>query len=107
MQDMDSYRRQLEQRRAVLEARLVGLRDNLRAPLEADFAEQASNLSDDEPMEKLEVAAQAALAEIEAALGRMAQGRYGLCTGCGEDIAPARLAALPEAALCMACASRA
>ena len=106
MEDTDSYRRQLEQRRAQLQARVAALSDNLRAPLEADSEEQATNLSDDEPMEKLEVAAHAALAQIEAALGRIAAGRYGLCTSCGEDIAPARLAAVPEAALCMACASK-
>jgi DnaK suppressor protein len=43
------------------------------------------------------------LQAIEAALERLAGGRYGRCTGCGDGIAPERLAALPWAALCIDC----
>ncbi len=40
---------------------------------------------------------------IEDALRRLDLGGYGLCEECGEDIGPARLAANPEAALCVHC----
>lgn len=40
---------------------------------------------------------------IIAALARLDAGDYGYCTDCGEDIAPARLAADPSIALCVAC----
>lgn len=43
------------------------------------------------------------LSAVDAALGRLAQGRYGICTGCGEPVGTARLEASPEAALCLAC----
>lgn len=51
-------------------------------------------------------AAGTALEEIDAALARLDAGTYGRCAGCGEEIAPARLAARPVARTCIACASR-
>lgn len=45
-----------------------------------------------------------ALAEVQAALARLAAGTYGLCEACGAEIAPARLHAAPAARLCIDCA---
>jgi DnaK suppressor protein len=42
---------------------------------------------------------------VRAALLRMDQGSYGLCTRCGKPISEPRLRALPEAAQCVACQS--
>ena len=47
-----------------------------------------------------------ALAEIDAALQRQASGSYGLCTGCGEAIALARLQSTPQVQRCVACETR-
>ena len=44
------------------------------------------------------------LADIDAALARLDAGRYGTCERCGGPIGPARLAARPAAATCIACA---
>jgi DnaK suppressor protein len=44
------------------------------------------------------------LRQIEAALQRMADGRYGYCVTCGENIAPDRLEGDPTAVLCNDCA---
>ena len=46
------------------------------------------------------------LAQIDAALRRLAEGSYGRCERCGQDIGAARLAARPVATTCMSCASR-
>jgi RNA polymerase-binding transcription factor DksA len=46
------------------------------------------------------------LAEIEAAMLRLADGEYGSCVGCGELIDAARLAARPTATTCIRCASQ-
>jgi DnaK suppressor protein len=46
-----------------------------------------------------------ALAEVEQALQRLAQGSYGECVACAEPIEPARLLASPQAARCLACES--
>jgi RNA polymerase-binding protein DksA len=41
------------------------------------------------------------LREIEAALARVDEGTFGMCTACGHPIDPARLEALPWATLCI------
>ena len=46
--------------------------------------------------------ARAHLAQIDAAMTRLTEGRYGLCEVCGEPIAPARLEARPTARTCVA-----
>lgn len=40
------------------------------------------------------------------ALDRLRRGSYGLCEECGEAIAPARLAAMPEVTTCVRCQDR-
>jgi RNA polymerase-binding transcription factor DksA len=44
------------------------------------------------------------LKELETALQRMEEGTYGVCEACGQAIEPERLAALPIATVCIACA---
>src|SRR5262245_20005386 len=44
------------------------------------------------------------IAEIDAALRRIAEGTYGTCEECGHSIAVARLRAVPATRLCVACA---
>ena len=46
------------------------------------------------------------LAQIDAALLRLADGSYGTCASCGRPIGAARLAARPAAITCIDCASR-
>jgi DnaK suppressor protein len=48
-----------------------------------------------------------ALGNVVGAIQRLDAGSYGICTACGERIAPARLDALPEAAECADCATSA
>ena len=45
------------------------------------------------------------LARTERALVKLDEGTYGACDGCGEAIVPARLQAMPDALLCLVCAS--
>ena len=45
------------------------------------------------------------LTAVLAALRRLADGSYGTCMRCKSRIAPARLDAVPEAAMCADCAS--
>jgi DnaK suppressor protein len=46
-----------------------------------------------------------ALSEVEAALGSIDNGSYGICVRCQETIGDARLHALPWTRLCLECAS--
>ena len=41
---------------------------------------------------------------IDAALRRLAEGEYGYCTDCGDEIAPKRLELDPAQPLCLSCA---
>src|SRR5688572_26046667 len=45
----------------------------------------------------------AELRSLEAARGRMQEGSYGVCIGCGADIPFARLQAAPSAERCIEC----
>jgi DnaK suppressor protein len=44
-----------------------------------------------------------ALRQIHRALSRIANGTYGICLNCEEDISPKRMAAVPWAAFCIKC----
>jgi RNA polymerase-binding transcription factor DksA len=46
------------------------------------------------------------LRQIDAAIRKLAEGSYGRCERCGQDIGAARLAARPAATRSMSCASR-
>lgn len=54
----------------------------------------------------LEVNAREALAQIDRALARIADGTYGVCVRCGSPIAAERLEAMPESDLCLSCKAR-
>lgn len=47
--------------------------------------------------------ARAALHDVQSALWRMDEGRYGLCTDCEQPVGVERLEILPQVALCMSC----
>ncbi len=46
------------------------------------------------------------LTAVDAALARLAAGRYGVCDRCGQPIGDDRLAARPAALTCVRCAAR-
>ena len=48
-----------------------------------------------------------AIERIDRALAKLDDGTYGLCDECGAEIPVARLQALPESVLCVACAAAA
>ncbi len=58
------------------------------------------------PDEALEETVEHVLSQIDSALERIAAGTYGVCESCGGPISPERLAALPYAVRCVACAER-
>lgn len=90
---------------------LPGLREHISS---ANAARQNSNVDDEHDPEGSTIAfelAQAAalmqqssatLVQVEAALGRIADGSYGYCTVCGVQIAEGRLEARPWTPYCIA-----
>ena len=65
------------------------------------IADSASETYMRELDEGLEENADHLIAEIDAALGRIADGTYGLCTSCGKPIGVDRLEAVPYATHCI------
>jgi RNA polymerase-binding protein DksA len=72
-------------------------------PVSADLAEQAAERENDDVVFALNDSLAAEIAAIDAALQRLAAGRFGICTVCGEQIERDRLDALPYAATCISC----
>jgi DnaK suppressor protein len=70
--------------------------NQLQAEMPTDDAREEVTLT-------LRRAARVALADIDAALARMLEGRYGRCVHCDATIPLERLEILPAVALCMAC----
>lgn len=45
------------------------------------------------------------LERLDRALAKLDDGSYGVCDRCGQDIAPARLDAMPDSVFCITCAA--
>lgn len=103
----DAVRERLLKRRDELRQRASDASADLRHeadPLSADFAEQVTQRENDDVLGAISHSARAELQQVEAALRRLAQGRYTTCAVCGGDIEPERLAAVPYTDKCRACA---
>jgi DnaK suppressor protein len=72
---------------------------------EIEDVERAQEMDDADRLAALSDADLKRVAAIDEALDRIAQGNYGVCESCGQDIPMARLQALPEATMCTDCAS--
>jgi len=108
--DTEAVRERLLHRREELRARASEASAEARHeadPLSADFAEQVTQRENDDVLGAISDSARFELAQVEAALRRLAAGRYGTCAGCGDTIEAERLAAVPYADRCRACAERA
>lgn len=104
---MEQAKNKLLELKAEYEQRVENTEKHLlhrEEPVSQDFAEQAVEMENEEVVERLDVEAKHELALVNAALGRIENGEYGLCEACGVQISEARLEALPHAAKCINCA---
>jgi len=67
------------------------------------LADTATETYDRELDYTLEENSEQILSEIDAALKRIEEGTYGVCSNCGKQIPTERLEALPWATLCIDC----
>ena len=95
---------QLEARVAELTARLTKIDAELDAPAPQDWEDHATEREADEVLETMGISGQHELGRIAAALDRIANGTYGTCVKCGDDIAQLRLDLLPDTPFCARCA---
>jgi len=70
---------------------------------QGDLADQASGNNEVHIALRLKQTDAKILQAIEEALFRMEKGTYGVCRDCGEEIAPARLNAIPWTRVCITC----
>lgn len=68
-----------------------------------DEVDVASDAIDRKMLETVGAKDMNRLNQIDAALARIEQGRYGLCLRCGQRIGQGRLEAIPYANLCIEC----
>ncbi len=103
-------REALMQRRSSLRGVLRGngfMLAGLRSEREADPVDEAAEDSAEEVLERLSERERRELKDIDEALVRIEQGRFGHCARCGGSIGRHRLLAIPEARHCMACSAMA
>jgi DnaK suppressor protein len=103
---LERLRGYLLEQRAVLQQQLAGLADTAQEAnvgLGNHMAEDATAAFDQATVVSLRRGHQRALADVENALHRMADKRYGFCERCNDEIDFARLKAMPHATLCMSC----
>ena len=110
MQEYEPIRQQLSARYAAIQTRLQKITREVQhtnEPLNADFAEQAVQRENDEVLDALDNSIRAEMEQLQVTLKRLDQGAYGVCESCGKTIPMKRLAALPHASRCVACAETA
>lgn len=102
-QPTTSQRETLEAERLQVCHELTALHEALKAELDPDMDEAASELNERNTMMALVREKTRNLREIDHALQQIQQGTYGLCEQCGRAIDPARLEAMPETTFCIDC----
>lgn len=109
------YKVLLEDERAALRDKLTelgygedgGLTNDGGMSYDSNFADSSQVTAERGEAETLALSLREALSDVEAALSNLDNGTYGRCASCGNQIAPARLEAMPTARLCINCASSA
>jgi len=100
----EALKKALEERKVALQARLSSIKTDVTQEHSVDAAEQAQERENDEVVDAIGNETRHSLHDIQVALDKIEQGTYGQCESCGQDIAAARLEALPEASHCVSCA---
>jgi RNA polymerase-binding protein DksA len=111
--DANRYRELLLDERKRVASALENLHEETAGTLRDDAGEEtaydnhlgdtATETYDRELDYSLEENSEHFLAEIDAALARIEEGTYGICTNCGKQIPEERLEARPWATLCIEC----
>ncbi len=108
--DIDEIRRRLTAERAELLGKLstVGEDATVRRSDVPDGIGETEHLVSAERQDvssRVLALTRHALDEVDEALARLDDGTYGDCIGCGAQISPDRLDAIPAASCCLACQS--
>lgn len=104
-----NIRRDLETERDSVKQQLAelgfGEQDDTGLEYDHNFADTSQVTAEKGENAALAATLREHLAEVEHALEKIETGTYGVCESCGEQIAEARLEAIPSGRLCLNCAS--
>ncbi|MEQ1528635.1 MAG: TraR/DksA family transcriptional regulator [Methylococcales bacterium] len=110
MSDFEETKKALCEMLEDLDQRLAKITNDVKhteQPLEKDFAEQATQVENDQVLDYLGNAARKEIDMIKRAIARIDSGEYGVCEACGESVGKERLKVLPYSTLCIKCANQA
>lgn len=102
---LSAAKKSLLARRAELIGDIADKEDQIEENSTDDQEDKMAERQEDEILSALSQSDHAEIIRIDAALKRLDEGTYGICANCGEEIAPARLEAMPDTVLCVSCAS--
>ena len=106
--DLETYRQKLLELYNEIAGEVTQLRNegfSLGTDAVQDMADEAANTYTRQILLNLSEREREQLRLVEEALQRIADGTYGVCEDCGEEISRARLEAVPYATLCVECKS--
>lgn len=100
--EINKYKELLESKQIEL-ARLLRNRDDIAIDRSADALDEVTRAAERELAIRNLDRESGHLRNVRSALHRIADGSYGVCVHCDEDISPRRLAAVPWTPLCIRC----
>ena len=111
---VNQFKDELLKKKSRLEQELSGFADETNREGKGDFdskwpeygtaeEDNALEVADYSDRVGLEFALETDLRQVNNALERMDQGKYGICEFCGQEIPEARLKVYPEATACVKC----
>jgi len=107
-QDLDAVRRQLEERRDRTRERVAALAKRPERGTAQGFGKRIGDGTVEAISRLTEIGVgsslESGLVRTQRALAKLDEGTYGSCDACGGPIAPARLRAMPDGVMCLACA---
>jgi DnaK suppressor protein len=80
--------------------------DGERSGFDENFADSGQVTAERGEVEALIGSLLEALEDVDRAIGKIDDDRYGVCESCGATIPAARLEAMPTARMCITCASK-
>ena len=107
--DLDAIRRRLQERRDATRERVAALARRPERGSAQGFGKRIGDGTVEAISRLTEIGVgtslEEGLARTERALAKLGEGTYGHCDACGAAIPPARLEAMPDSVLCVACSA--
>lgn len=107
-QQLENKRKEITEQLDVIGSRAEGAETNFNADFpdygnSASIEDNASEVADYTTNLSLERDLESQLQDIDKALKRIEEGKYGICKYCNKEIEPERLKIRPESTACVAC----